>query len=147
MNQAFEVLPFGGGELEGEMERSTTRMPRGGGRGRGARPFTAGIGAPTRSGPRTQVAKGPAPMGHMPFRARHGRRAYFGPPWPYYYGPYYGPGWPYPAPSTVNVFDDGGTDAGPNDAEPQGELGTGGGCNCPRCRQRAMAFEVLPFGR
>lgn len=147
MNQAFEVLPFGGGEMEGEMERSAMRMPRGGGRGGGVRPFAAG-GAPRgRPGARTQ-AKGPAPMGHMPFRARHGRRAYFGPPWPYYYGPYYGPGWPYPSPSTANVFDDGGSDAdaGPGDAGPQGEMGMGGGCNCPRCRQRATAFEVLPFG-
>jgi len=156
MNQDFEVLPFGGGgggmagEMEGEMERNTMRMPRGGGRGGGRRPFAAGGAAPARPGARTQAAKGPAPMGHMPFRARHGRRAYFGPPWSYYYGPYYGPGWPYPGPSTANAFDDGGGDsdagAGPEDAGTQGEMSPGGSCNCPRCRQRAMAFEVLPFG-
>ena len=30
--------------------------------------------------------------GHVPFRARYGRRRYLSPPWPYYYGPYHGSG-------------------------------------------------------
>lgn len=151
MSVSFEVLPFGRlaaagaarggmeGEMEGEMERG--RMPPGrGGAGR------HGHLAPPRAG-------------HVPFRARHGRRRYFAPPWPYYYGPY-GPGWVYGGPSTVNLYgdavDSGGAgggdgadgDAGPgfDDDAPQGEYRSSCGCNCPKCRQRATAFEVLPFG-
>ncbi len=172
MNESFEVLPFGGqmeGEMESEMERSRVSFPRGGGRGpAGARGGgrmpgkspggarfrlghgSAGGGMPGlgRGGP-SQV--GGAPFGgHVPFRERHGRRGHFPAPWPYYYGPYYGPGWGYPAPPAAGAPYDGNgdagadTDAGASDDAPQGEFGTG--CNCPKCRQRAEAFEILPFG-
>lgn len=145
MNQAFEVLPFGRGGMEGEMERSRMPALRGGRMAKGAAKGGAksGQGRPF----------GAPPAGHVPFRARYGRRRYFAPPWPYYYGPY-GPGWTYGGPATVNVYGDG--DAGGNggfdggleagDGGPQGEFAAGCGCNCPKCRQRATVFEVLPFG-
>jgi len=205
MNESFEVLPFGAaGEMEGEMERSRMRVPRAGaGMGAGARmarqrqghfgahpglrgggrtpgaAFNAASGASAGGNwPRQQHVVPPG--GHVPFRARHGRRRHFPPPWPNYYGPYYGPGWAtYGGPATINVFDDGsgdgdggfdvsagngGFDAGASgdfdagvgyggppggaqggsQGQAQGELA--GGCNCPKCRQQAMSFEVLPFG-
>ncbi|MFA9218606.1 MAG: hypothetical protein ACEQSK_16095 [Sphingomonadaceae bacterium] len=118
MSTTFEVLPFGGGEMEAELERSATRSPRGGGRPRG---------------------RG-RPAGHLPLRGRQALRRAVPAPWPYYYGTGYGPGWPYPVPAQAPAV--------PNDDSDEGDDGQDelGGCNCPKCRQRATTFEVMPFG-
>lgn len=148
MAEQFEVLPFGGGRMESELERQIMR----GGMGRGgrrplsrsaARPMGRHVGQP-RLPPRGLIPQ--VRHGH------HGRHRYPGGlrypyRWPYWAPAYWG--WSYPAGGTINVFDDGSTQDSPlddaNGAPMQDETQRfhRAGCRCADCS--GPTFDVLPF--